>query len=215
MHKREKVNHNIAYIAYIDGCLRIGTFSGRSPSAVPMSCPPEIQGPLTPAPRFLPYRLSEKGAGGCFRLSLSPAAESLARGGGDLANPDVIAAIVVTISADQRRRQIEMRGTCAVRRGNTVVTEPQRQRIPIDGECHGLPDSASASPSSSVSASRNAWYRHPGGLTNCPFTSGLPRFAPPASAGWMQACLGPRSGLRADTTSQRDCQCRKVKGCPV
>jgi hypothetical protein len=32
------------------------------------------------------------------------------------------------------------------------------------------------------------------GLTNCPFTSGLPRFAPLGSAGWIQACLGPDLG---------------------
>ena len=87
-----------------------------------------------------------------------------------------------------------MRGTRAARRGNTVVTEPQRQRIPINGECHGLPDSASASPSSSVSVARDAWLRHQVGLTNCPFTSGLPWPASPAFAGWMQARLGPDLG---------------------
>jgi hypothetical protein len=28
-HNSEKVNHHIAYIAFMDGCLRVGTFSGR------------------------------------------------------------------------------------------------------------------------------------------------------------------------------------------
>jgi hypothetical protein len=110
-----------------------------------------------------------------------------------------------------------MPGTRAARRGNTVVTEPQRQRIPIHGECHGLPGSASASPSSSVSAMRNAWLRHPGGANELPFykwSSAVRSTCTPASAGWIQACLGSRSGLHADTTSELYCQYRKVKIAP-
>jgi hypothetical protein len=70
-----------------------------------MSCSPEIQGPLARRPPFaLPVepRREEAVGAAAFRLSLSPDAEPLARGGGALANPDVIAAIVVTISAGWR-----------------------------------------------------------------------------------------------------------------
>jgi hypothetical protein len=72
-----------------------------------------------------------------------------------LATPDVIAGwFQYRPVAD--RRQLELHGTrAAARRSNTVVTEPQRQRLPIHIEYRGLPSSASASPSSSVSVTNN------------------------------------------------------------